>query len=133
MEDGSMHPHVVSYERLIAAFNAGDFETVTSILDPQLVYTIPGNSPIAGTTRGVEAHVGALRRAKELSGGTLRFTPKSILRDGHTLVVVGRIQAKRGERLLDSDHLALFRFEGDRIAEGRTIPIDLYAFDAFWG
>ncbi len=119
---------------MISAFNAGNVGEAVEIFHPELVYTIPGRSPIACVTRGVPAHLEALRRARERSGGTLRLEPRSTLADDAYLFVYGRITAERlqeGKRL-DSDHCVVFRFEEGKIVEGRTLPVDLYEFDAFW-
>jgi hypothetical protein len=48
-------------------------------------------------------------------------------------MLMTRISARREGRTLDQPQAYRYRFAADgRIIEGRTIPIDLYAFDAFW-
>jgi ketosteroid isomerase-like protein len=126
------HPNVVAYKRMIAAFNANDLGAVEALVAPDLVYTIPGSSPIACHTRGVVAHLSMLKQARERSGGTLRLEPRAVAADGDYLVVWGRITAERAGRRLDSDHCVMYRFADGKIVEGRTVPVDLYAFDEFW-
>jgi len=117
---------------MIAAFNANDLGAVEALVHSDLVYTIPGESPIACHTSGVAAHLQMLKRARELSGGTLRLEPRAVAADGDYLVVWGRISAERGGKRLDSDHCVMYRFSNGKIVEGRTVPVDQYAFDAFW-
>jgi ketosteroid isomerase-like protein len=126
------HPHVLLYRKMIAAFNANRIGEAAEIFHPDVVYTIPGKSPIAGETRGIEAHLEMLRRIRERSGGTLRLEPSSVLADDVHLLIYGRVSAQREGKRLDSEHCVVFRFEAGRIVEGRTVPIDLYAFDDFW-
>jgi uncharacterized protein len=126
------HPNVLAYKRMIAAFNANDLGAVEALVDPDLVYTIPGTSPIACHTTGVIPHLTVLKQARELSSGTLRLEPRAVAADGDYLVVWGRITAERAGRRLDSDHCVMYRFAHGRIVEGRTVPVDLYAFDQFW-
>jgi ketosteroid isomerase-like protein len=126
------HPHVLLYRKMIAAFNANRIGEAVEIFHPDVVYTIPGKSPIAGQTRGIEAHLEMLRRIRERSGGTLRLEPRSVLADDVHLLIYGRVTAQREGKGLDTDHCVAFRFEAGRIVEGRTIPVDLYAFDDFW-
>jgi hypothetical protein len=126
------HPNVLAYKRMIAAFNANDLGAVEALVHPNLVYTIPGTSPIACQTTGVIPHLTILQHARELSAGTLRLEPRAVATDGDYLVVWGRITAQRAGRRLDSDHCVMYRFSGGRIVEGRTVPVDLYAFDEFW-
>lgn len=117
---------------MIAGFNSNDLAAVASLVDPDVVYTIPGRSRIAGETTGISAHLAALQRARELSEGTLKLEPRAVAADGDYLVVWGRITAQRGERALDCEHCVMYRFRFGKIVEGRTVPTDLYAFDAFW-
>ena len=130
--DAAVHPNVVAYKRMIAAFNANDLSAVEALVDEHLVYTIPGRSAIACQTHGVTEHLKMLRRARELSAGTLRLEPRAVAADGDYLVVWGRITAERQGKHLDSDHCVMYRFAGGKIVEGRTVPVDLYQFDEFW-
>lgn len=117
---------------MIAGFNENDLNAVANLVDENVIYTIPGRSPIAGETRGLAAHLAALKHARERSGGTLKLEPRAVAADGDYLVVWGRITAEREGRILDCEHCVMYRFESGKIVEGRTVPIDLYAFDAFW-
>ena len=128
----TMHPNVATYWRLIDAFNRNDLETVGAVLDPDIVYTIPGRSPIAAHTRGVAAHLEALRRTRERSENTLKLEPKTVVAGGDRVFVFGRISATRNGTKYDSDHYVVFRFANGRIVEGITLPVDQFAFDAFW-
>lgn len=126
------HPNVLAYRAMIEAFNRNDLSEVERLVDPQLIYTIPGRSPIACRTEGVQAHLAALRHARERSGGTLRLEPRSVAAEGEYLFVWGIIRAERAGKRLESEHGVMYRFVDGRIVEGRTLPVDLYAFDEFW-
>jgi hypothetical protein len=130
--DSSEHPNVVAYKRMIAAFNANDLSAVEALVDADLTYFIPGRSPVACHTRGVSEHLRALRRARELSCGTLRLEPRAVAADGDYLFVWGRITAERAGKRLDSEHGVMYRFKDGKVIEGRTLPVDLYSFDEFW-
>jgi ketosteroid isomerase-like protein len=123
---------VLAYERLIAAFNNNDLSVVAQVMAQDLVYTIPGSSPIAGRTEGILEHLAVLGKARALSGGTLKLTPAAVAVDGDYLLVWGRIQAHRSGYSLDAEHCVMYHFEGEKIVEGRTVPTDLYVFDDFW-
>jgi len=126
------HENVVAYKRMIAAFNDNDLSAVERLIHPEMVYTIPGRSPLAGSTRGIAAHLGILRRARELSTGTLRLDPQAVAVNGDYLFVWGRISAQRPGRQLDSEHCVMYRFSEGKVVEGRTVPVDQYRFDEFW-
>jgi ketosteroid isomerase-like protein len=126
------NPLVIAYFRMIRAFNENDLEAVRALIHEDVIYTIPGRSPIGGTARGISQHLAQLQSARALSNNTLRLEPTDVVASEERLFVYGRITAQRGDKRLDSEHLVVFRFEGGRIVEGRTVPVDLYEFDAFW-
>ncbi len=127
------HPNIVRYLESVRAFNANDVATALKYTDENVIYHVPGRSSVAGEYRGIRDYHEALRRGREMSGNTLSLEPRAVLADDQHLVVYGRIRAQRLGRTLDSDHCVVFRFDGDRIVEARTIPVDLYAWDEFWG
>jgi ketosteroid isomerase-like protein len=123
---------IAAYTEMIQAFNANDLGAIPALVHDDLLYTIPGRSFLASATRGVAAHLAVLGRARAETKGTLRFIPTAKAVDGDYLLIWGAISAERNGRRLEGPHSVMYRFEGQRIAEGRTIPIDLYAFDEFW-
>jgi ketosteroid isomerase-like protein len=127
------HPNVLRYMRGIRAFNENDLNTAKETFSENIVYRIAGKSPIAGEYRGIEQFSKALQLVKELSGGTIKLEPQIILADKQAVMVYGRATAKREGKTLNIDHAYLYKFDEEgKIIEGRTIPVDLYAFDAFW-
>jgi ketosteroid isomerase-like protein len=132
LKENVLHPYVTSYRRMIAAFNAGDLEAVREVVSSEIVYTVPGKSPLAGRTTGLADHVEMLKKARQMSEGSLTLTPGAVAQDGEHLFVWGTIRAQRGERRLDAKHCVVFRFDSGKIVEGWTVPTDLYAFDDFW-
>jgi ketosteroid isomerase-like protein len=127
------HPNILRYMHTIRAFNDNDLDAASKYCSENIVYKIAGRSPIAGEYRGIEQFDQALELVKDLSGGTIRFEPQVILADDQAVMVYGHATAQREGKTLDIDHAYLYRFnEEGKIIEGRTIPVDLYAFDEFW-
>jgi ketosteroid isomerase-like protein len=127
------HPNIIRYMHTIRAFNDNDLDAASEYCSENIVYKIAGRSPIAGEYRGIEQFDQALKRVKDLSGGTIRFEPQVILADDQAVMVYGHATAQREGKTLDIDHAYLYRFDKEgKIIEGRTIPVDLYAFDEFW-
>jgi ketosteroid isomerase-like protein len=129
------HPNIFRYMRGIQEFNENDLnnsiETLT--FSENIVYRIAGKSPIAGEHRGIEQFTRLLQLVKELSDGTIAFNPQVVLADDRTVMAYGRATAKRKGKTLNIDHAYLYRLDEEgKIIEGRTIPVDLYAFDEFW-
>ena len=132
MSNASEHANVARYKRMMAAFNQNDMSTVSELVASDVDYIVPGNSLIAGHTKDLAGLLDMLRRSKELSGGTLRLETGTVLADDRFLFVYGRISAERNGQRLDSPHCVVFEFDAGRIVAGRTVPVDLYAFDSFW-
>lgn len=131
-ERASDHPHVHAYRRMMEAFNRNDLSTVSELVAANVEYVVPGRSLLAGHTHDISGLLSMLQRTKELSHGTLRLDLRSVVADDEHLFVYGRIRAERPGKRLDSDHCVVFRFENGKIVAGRTVPVDLYEFDAFW-
>jgi ketosteroid isomerase-like protein len=127
------HPNLQHYLYTIRAFNENDIDAAGRYCSQDIVYRVAGKSRIAGEYRGIEQFDKALKLAKELSGGTIKFEPQVVLADDRAVMVYGHATAQREGKTLDIDHAYLYRFDEDgKIIEGRTIPVDLYAFDEFW-
>jgi ketosteroid isomerase-like protein len=127
------HPNLKRYMYTIRAFNENDIEAAGRYCSKDIVYRIAGKSRIAGEYRGIEQFDKALKLVKALSGGTITFEPQVVLSDDRAVMVYGHASARREGKTLDLDHAYLYRFnEEGKIIEGRTIPVDLYAFDEFW-
>lgn len=126
------HPNVTTYNRMISAFNENRLDEVGKYVAGDLTYTVPGRSPIAGVTNDIQSHLQTLSLAKKLSGDTLKVEPRAVAADGDYLLIWSRISAQRPGKVLDSDHCTMYRFSAGRVVEGRTVPVDQYAFDAFW-
>ena len=127
------HPNLLRYMDAIRAFNGNDLGAVGRYFSENIVYRIPGRSPIAGEYHGIEEFARALKLVKELSGGTIKFEPQIALANDQAVMVYGHATAQREGKTLDIEHAYLYRFnEEGKVVEGRTIPVDLYAFDEFW-
>lgn len=129
----SQHPNLLRCMRGMQAFNEDDFDTVNRIFSKDVVYRIAGRSPIAGEYVGILQLDKLLKIVKEMSGGTMAIDPQVVLADDHSVMMYAHVTAQREGKMLDIDNAYLYRFDDTgKIIEGRTIPVDLYAFDAFW-
>ena len=127
------HPNLLRFKRSLEAFNRGDLEGAKEVYSEKLIYYLAGRSPLAGEYRGIDQFYALLQRVKALSGGTLTLTPQVVLGDDKAIMVYVHATAKREGKTLDIDQAYYYRFgEDNKIIEARTIPVDLYAFDAFW-
>ena len=127
------HPNLLRLRRSLHAFNKGDLEAAKEVFSETLVYYVAGKSLIAGEYYGIDQFFALLQRVKALSGGTLTLTPQIMLGDDKAIMMYVHATARREGKMLDIEQAYYYRFgENNKIVEGRTIPVDLYAFDEFW-
>src|SRR2546423_15587108 len=55
-------------------YAGGDLEAARELLAEDVVWHVPGSSPIAGDYRGREAVIGYFRLRRELAGGAISIT-----------------------------------------------------------
>jgi hypothetical protein len=80
------HPNRDLIKRAYDAFGRGDIPTVLGILDKQIRWHVPGQSPLSGDFSGHEEVLGFFRKSMELSGGTLRIDVHDIVAGDATVL-----------------------------------------------
>src|SRR3989441_8868593 len=103
------HPNAALVERLYAAFDAGDAESLKKLIAEDAVWHVPGSTEISGDHRGHEAIFAYFQKLAELSGGTFRAELVGPLAsDMHAPAFAAAI-GERGERVLEQTDLLLPR------------------------
>jgi 2'-5' RNA ligase len=120
------------HERERAAYAGGDLEALRPKLTDDVVWHVPGRSPIAGEHRGIDAVLAYFDRRRAMTDHTFRVTVHGLSAIGDRVVQLAGGRAVRDGRELGWETVAVFRLEGDRIAECWLVPFDLYAFDRIW-
>ena len=115
-----------------AAFAAGDLSSLGELFTPGVVWTIPGDSQVSGTYRGLDEVVAMLRRLPELTDGTYRAEPLWTVADDEHASVAYRATGRRGDRSIDVVQVLVCTVEEGRIAEVLALPADPKAFADFW-
>src|SRR2546427_5417355 len=113
------HPNAALVERLYAAFDAGDAESLKKLIAEDAVWHVPGSTEISGDHRGHEAIFAYFQKLAELSGGTVPAEVVDVLAsDMHAAAFAAAI-GERGARLLEQTELLLLPTEDDRIVDAR--------------
>jgi len=128
------HPNAQRISRWLQAFNDNNLDAIKTIFTDALVYRVAGHGPISREYRGVEDYVtNLLGWVKRHSDNTVTFEPVVLLADDHAVMLLARITAQRAGKRLTGENVFMFRFDdAGECIEGRTIPVDQAAFDAFW-
>lgn len=115
------------------AFNAADIATLTEVMDENVSWQTPGQSPIAGHYQGREAVFGQFGRYGGDTGGTFRADLKQLfVADDGRVVALHHNSAERNGRRLDTDCCIVFEVENGRVVAGREHFADLGNWDQFW-
>jgi ketosteroid isomerase-like protein len=64
------HPNARAYRRTADAFRAQDMEGLGGLVDDDVVWHVPGKSPLAGEVRGRDALFGWFRRLRDVTDQT---------------------------------------------------------------
>ena len=115
-----------------AMYRGGDAEAVRERLTPEVVWHVPGTSPIAGDHRGRDAVMAYFERRRALAGGAMTIIPGAQLVSGDTVIQLADGRIERAGESLRWRTAGIYRFEGDRVAEAWLVPLELDAFDAIW-
>lgn len=116
-----------------AAFNAGDVDTLRSLMSRDVVQHVPGHSQLAGAYKGIDAVLSYYGKLAELTGGTFRADLLETHgdRQGH-VVALHQITATRNGQTRVARGSILFTFLGDKATDLLELHGDLPGDDAFF-
>ncbi len=128
-----MNRDIARARESIDVYNRGDFEALRAFYHEDIVWHVGGDHPLSGTYEGRNALFEYFTRVRELTGGTLRLHPASIVAFDDHIALFTRVTAQRGSKALDVVLSQTFRIGPDgRWIEYRAVPDDQDAIDEFW-
>ena len=114
-------------------YGDGDPGPVRAVLAEDVVWVVPGRSPIAGTYRGADEAIAYMLARRELAEGTFRMTRRALLcGDGYVAALTDG-HADIGGASHHWSTIGLYELAEGRIASCRLVPFDQEQFDAIWG
>ena len=114
-------------------YAGGPLDPVAELLAEDIVWHVPGTSPIAGDHRGRDEVFAYFERRRKLADHTFVLRPKGVLEDSGAVVQLVDGEATIGGERRSWHTAGVYRIAGGRIAEVWLVPLDLAAFDAIWG
>ena len=122
------------FHALQARLYAGDgvSEELRGVLSDDVVWHVPGRSPIAGEHRGMKAVLEYLDTRRRMTDSTFRVTVHGAGLIAGRVVQLAGGRALRDGRELTWETLGVFRVEEGQIAECWLVPFDQAAFDEIW-
>ena len=127
------HPNVDFLRRGYEAFSTGDMETLSTLFADDIVWHVPGRSPVAGDYEGKEQVFGFFGKIGELTGGTFSLSIHDILaNDTHGVVLVTATGSRNGKDL-SSREAHIFHLGDGKVTEYWSASSDdQIEEDEFW-
>jgi ketosteroid isomerase-like protein len=115
-------------------YGGGDDHALRALLDPEIVWTVPGASPIAGTYRGIDDVFAYFTVRRDLAANTFRMHRRDVLAgDGARIAALTDGQARIGGTDRTWSTVGLYETtEQPRISACWLLPLDQAAFDSIW-
>ena len=115
-------------------YGGGSDAELRRLIAPDVVWTIPGASPIAGTYRGIEEVCAYFVRRRDLASGTFRMHRRDVLvGESRRVCALTDGTATLGGREHRWSTAGLYEItEDDRIGACWLLALDQRAFDAVW-
>jgi acyl-CoA thioesterase FadM/ketosteroid isomerase-like protein len=114
-------------------YAGGDLKAMQELLAEDVVWHVPGISPIAGDYRGREAVTGYFRLRRELAGGAIQIAKRGEAHHDEAVVQLADGRAPLGGREVVWRTAGAYRVADGRIAEAWLVPLDQQHFDRVWG
>lgn len=127
------HPNALVYRRTADAFRAGDRDTLTRLIDEDVIWHVPGSSALAGDIHGREALFRFLDRLREITDGTFALKEHDVLGSNDHVVALSHMSAVRKQGSVSVDVVSVFHFVDGRQQERWFYPSDIAAWDRILG
>jgi ketosteroid isomerase-like protein len=115
-------------------YGGGDAAPVRRLLDPDIVWRVPGESPIAGCYEGPDEVIAYMLRRGDLADGTFRMRRRELMvGEGERFAALTDGSAIIDGRTREWSTVGLYRLRAELLVECRLLPFDQAQFDAIWG
>jgi ketosteroid isomerase-like protein len=128
----SEHPNLQVMRAVLNAFQSGDGPALTRLFSTDIVWKVPGKSPMSADYRGQAEVFGFFGRLMESTAGTFRVQSIDMLANDAGGVFVDRLTAERNGRKLDIRLLLHVTIRDGKIVEGIDFFHPEHQWDAFW-
>lgn len=113
-------------------YAGGPVEPVLELLHPDIVWHVPGHSPIRGDHRGHRAVGRYFLTRRELASATMRMRPGQVMTSEQAVVQLVAGSAELHGEIVEWQTVGVYRIEGRQIAEVWLVPLNLDQFDQLW-
>jgi ketosteroid isomerase-like protein len=122
------------HRRQGAMYAGGAVDPVVELLAEDIVWHVPGRSPIAGDHRGVAQVVEYFERRRGLADATMQMRPGEVISEGDAVAQFVTGTAVLGGESVSWQTIGVYRLDAEhsRIQEVWLVPLDADLFDRIW-
>jgi len=113
-------------------FAQGNIPAVFSAFDANIVWHVPGHSPLSGDYTGHEQIGGFFGRTMELSGGAFSIDVGNVLAEDDLVVVLATVNAQRNGVSASFPEVHVWRMKDGKAIAFREYQGDEQREDRFW-
>ena len=114
-------------------YAGGPAEPLRALLTRQVIWTVPGDSPIAGVYEGIDAVLAYFARRRDMASRTFRMQCIDVLAgEGDHVAALTDGKAVLGGVTHTWSTVGLYRFREGRVAACWLLPLDPREFDLIW-
>jgi ketosteroid isomerase-like protein len=126
------HPNVERLRTLYDNFGKGDLEAVLSACAEEIVFHVPGHSPLRGSYTKAQFAPGLITKVMQLSAGTFQESVDEVLAGDTQGVVLATHRLQRNGTAHEYQTAHVWQIRDGLFTGWREYPRDLYQFDAIW-
>jgi ketosteroid isomerase-like protein len=122
------------HQRQGEMYAGGSIDEVLELLSPDIVWHVPGKSPIGGDHRGTRQVIDYFEKRRKLANATMQMHPGEVISEGDAVA-----QFVEGTAVLDGEHvfwqtIGVYRVDIEHgwIREVWLVPLDGELFDRIW-
>jgi ketosteroid isomerase-like protein len=127
------HSNAVAYRRTADAFRARDSEVLAQLIADDVVWHVPGNSPLAGEIHGLDALFRWFERLHEVTKGTFMLREHDVLATDDHVVALSEMSSEIDGSRVSVNVVSVMHFRDGRQLERWFHPSDPAAYDALLG
>jgi ketosteroid isomerase-like protein len=127
---GAEHPNAVAYRRTADAFRSGDTALLASLIDPDVVWHVPGVHSMAGEVHGREA---LLQWLSELSSRGFWLREHDVFGNDEHVCALSIMGARREGIDVETRVVSVFHYRDGSQRERWFYPEDLSIWNAIFG
>jgi ketosteroid isomerase-like protein len=124
------HPNAAAYRQAADAFRARDLARIEALVDPHVVWHVPGNHPRAGDIRGRDALLAWLAGMTEVG---FWLTEHDVFANDEHVCALSYMGARGPGIDVQTRVVSIFHFRDGRQAERWFFPEDPVAWDRILG